>query len=260
MRKKLAALGLTAGLLGGGAAGFVLGHTGRLGRRDRLRRRHLDQREPTAAHGVRPTTTGWPPPWRPRHDGTITQAQADAVAAALQAARPGPGMRVGHLIADLDTAAQAIGIDADALHDALQDGQTLAEVAQANGVEPQTVSTRWSPPPSPASRDDVSAGRLSQDEADRLLADLESHITDLVNGVVPQGPPDGAPGFPGPMGAPGAGRVLPCPAPSTSRPELHRRAPDVPNLPAACPRPDRGGGTLASVARCSATRNRCSET
>jgi uncharacterized protein YidB (DUF937 family) len=39
----------------------------------------------------------------------------------------------------LRTAAQAIGIDASILRDALRDGQTIAEVAEANGVDPQTV-------------------------------------------------------------------------------------------------------------------------
>ena len=39
----------------------------------------------------------------------------------------------------LDTVATVIGIEADALRDALRDGQTLAEVAAANGVEAETL-------------------------------------------------------------------------------------------------------------------------
>ena len=214
MRKKLAALGLTAGLLGGGAAGFMLGTPVVSG-----------AETASSATATATAADGAPAPddWMASAlaplvtDGTITQAQADAVTAALQAARPGPGMRVGHLIADLDTAAQAIGIDTDALHDALQEGQTLAEVAQANGVDPQAVVDAMVAAARSRITEDVSAGRLSQDEADRLLADIESRITDLVNGVAPQGPPDGAPGFPGPMGAPGAGMgSFGGPAPSTS--------------------------------------------
>jgi len=88
-------------------------------------------------------------------------------------------------------------------------------VAQANGVDPQTVVDAMVAAARSRITEDVSAGRLSQDEADRILADLESRITDLVNGVAPQGPPDGAPGFPGPMGAPGAGRSV-FSVPSTS--------------------------------------------
>jgi uncharacterized protein YidB (DUF937 family) len=37
------------------------------------------------------------------------------------------------------TAAEAIGIDADELRAALRDGQTVAQVAEANGVDPQDV-------------------------------------------------------------------------------------------------------------------------
>lgn len=213
MRKKLAALGLTAGLLGGGAAGFLLGTP------------VVSGAETTTSGGTTATAADGsavaPDDWMSSAlaplvaDGTITQAQADAVTAALQAAHPGPGVRVGHMMADLDTAAQAIGIDADALRDALQGGQTLAEVAQANGVDPQTVIDALVAEAQARIADDVSAGRITQDDADQVLADLESHITDLVNGVAPQGPPDGGPSFSGPMAGPGGGRGV-FSAPSTS--------------------------------------------
>ena len=81
-------------------------------------------------------------------DGTLTPAQAEAVEDALREARPdrpfvhrhGPGGRgpLGMRI-DLDDAADVIGIDDDELFDALRDGQTIAEVAEANGVDPQEV-------------------------------------------------------------------------------------------------------------------------
>jgi hypothetical protein len=123
------------------------------------------------------------------------------------------------MIADLDSAAQAIGIDSDALRAALQSGQTLAEVAQANGVDPQTVIDALVASAQSRISDDVAAGRLSQDDADRLTTDLESHIRDLVNGVAPQGPPDGAPGVPGPIAGgagPGVGQGV-VPGPSTTQ-------------------------------------------
>jgi uncharacterized protein YidB (DUF937 family) len=41
--------------------------------------------------------------------------------------------------AAIRTAAEAIGIEADELRDALRDGQTIAQVAEANGVDPQDV-------------------------------------------------------------------------------------------------------------------------
>ena len=80
-------------------------------------------------------------------DGTLTQAQADAVAEALQAAKPerpfgggrhGPG-GLGFGRIGLDAAAEVIGIEEDDLRDALRDGTTLAELATQNGVEVQAV-------------------------------------------------------------------------------------------------------------------------
>jgi prolyl-tRNA editing enzyme YbaK/EbsC (Cys-tRNA(Pro) deacylase) len=41
--------------------------------------------------------------------------------------------------AAIRTAAEAIGIDVGELRAALRDGQTIAQVAEANGVEPQDV-------------------------------------------------------------------------------------------------------------------------
>lgn len=114
--------------------------------------------------------------------GTITQAKADAVAAALEAARPaegaegrphgGPGDRGGRgghgdhdrgpRAEGLAKAADVIGISVDALKTALMNGQTIAQVAQANGKSVDSV-------------------------IDALVADatanLRQRITDMVNGV-----------------------------------------------------------------------------
>jgi hypothetical protein len=112
-------------------------------------------------------------------DGTITTAERDTVIATLQAARPdheegegadgGRGGRGGrHLGEALDTAASVIGVTADELKTALQSGESIADVATANGVDPQTV-------------------------IDALVADatanLTQRITDMVNGVRPADAP-----------------------------------------------------------------------
>jgi polyhydroxyalkanoate synthesis regulator phasin len=123
-------------------------------------------------------------------DGTITQQQADAVDDALDAARPervhrhGPHWRAGGPFGGFfafEAAADAIGIDEEALRDALRDGQTIAEVAAANGVDAQTVIDAM-----------VAAAQERVDEAmanaDERLADLEERITDLVNEGWPDRP------------------------------------------------------------------------
>ena len=123
-------------------------------------------------------------------DGTLTSSQLDAVVAALEAARPmgdgegghghgGPGhkgqgqggARGGMRQEMLTAAADAIGITADDLKTAIEDGQTIAQIAEANGKSVQSV-------------------------IDALVAqattDLTQRITDMVNGVKPAAPTDAA--------------------------------------------------------------------
>ena len=116
-------------------------------------------------------------------DGTLTSSQLDAVVTALEAARPMGGGQEGgghdgqnHGGARgekrqerLTTAAEAIGITAEELKTAIEGGQTIAQVAEANGKTVQSV-------------------------IDALVAqattDLTQRITDMVNGVKPAAPAD----------------------------------------------------------------------
>jgi hypothetical protein len=120
-------------------------------------------------------------------DGTLTSSQLDAVVAALEAARPmgdgmgqhgrghgGPGMggdRGEKRQEMLTAAADAIGITADELKTAIEGGQTIAQIAEANGKSVQSV-------------------------IDALVAqattDLTQRITDMVNGVKPAAPTEAA--------------------------------------------------------------------
>ena len=112
--------------------------------------------------------------------GTLTSSQLDAVAAALEAARPmggghegrGHGGARGEKRQEMLTAAaDAIGITADELKTAIEGGQTIAQVAEANGKSVQSV-------------------------IDALVAqattDLTQRITDMVNGVKPAAPTEAA--------------------------------------------------------------------
>lgn len=113
-------------------------------------------------------------------DGTLTSTQVDAVVAALKAAGPMGDRSGDHAKGDhrgglrkemLTAAADAIGITADELKTAVQGGQTIAEVAQANGKTVQSVI-------------DALVAQAS--------SDLTERITDLVNGVRPAAPADEA--------------------------------------------------------------------
>ena len=110
--------------------------------------------------------------------------------------RGGPG---GHG-AGLDAAAKALGISAEDLRTALQDGSTIAEVAKDKGVDVQKVIDAMVAEAKAHLDEEVKAGDLTQDEADQRLADLTTRIGDLVQKGFPAGGP-GGPGMPG--GGPG---------------------------------------------------------
>ena len=71
-------------------------------------------------------------------DGIITQEQADAVAEAIADRGPRHG-RFGHRGMHAELIADTIGITTEDLRAELEDGQTIAEVATANGVDPASV-------------------------------------------------------------------------------------------------------------------------
>lgn len=110
----------------------------------------------------------------------------------------GPGHGMGF---DLAAAAKAIGISEDDLRSAVESGQTIAQVAQAHGVDPQTVVDAIVADAGAKIDAAVAAGRLTQQQAD----DQKSHLPDIASHIVndpkPQGPPPWA-GHPGNGGPP----------------------------------------------------------
>ncbi len=130
--------------------------------------------------------------------GTITQAQADAVIAALKADMPEHGQR-GKGGPGLDVAAQALGMSTDELHTALDGGQTLAQVASDKGVNVQVVIDALVASATNHINEEVTSGEITQAQADQKLADLSQHVTDQVNNPRPEGGPRGGHG---PKGAP----------------------------------------------------------
>jgi hypothetical protein len=199
MKKKMAAVALSAALLGGGAAGAAL-MSPTIASADSTT---SSSAATTAANGS-DSTHAKPGAWADDvfeklvSDGTITQAQADKVQAALDAARPegGPGGGPGGAGPGLEVAAKALGIDASALRTDLQSGKTIADVAKDKGVDVQTVIDALVTDMQSHLADGVSSGRLTQAQADQMKAHASERATALVNGERPDGPPPG-------MGAPG---------------------------------------------------------
>lgn len=108
---------------------------------------------------------------------SVSGAAEQAVAVAAHPG-PGPGAR-GH---GLGVAAEAIGIEADELLAALRDGQTIAEVAEANGVEAQAVVDALVADATARIDARVAAGDLDAERAEEIKANLPERMTALVNG------------------------------------------------------------------------------
>ncbi len=187
MHNRLAVLGLTAGLIGGGAAGLVFTSPGVAGAQ-------TDQTASTV-QAAADTSTRPSPADHFREalaplvtDGTITQAQADAVVAALEQAGPPRGSHGGRGAArGLTAAATAIGITVDELRTALIGGQTIAQVAEGKGVSVQAVIDAMVAEAKAHLDEHVADGDLTQAEADARLADITARIGEMVNSTRPIG-------------------------------------------------------------------------
>lgn len=128
-------------------------------------------------------------------DGTLTQEQADKVIEVLAAAGPmgGDGHRGGRhgggMMADgLQTVADTIGITTDELSTAIAGGQTIAQVAEANGSSAQAVIDALVAEVETHFAEEVASGEHTQADADARIAEATTRITDMVNnGGMPGG-------------------------------------------------------------------------
>ena len=82
---------------------------------------------------------------------------------------------------NLDEAADALGTAVDDLWSQLEDGQTLADIAKNNGVDQQKVIDTMTKGIKAHLDSQVKAGKITQAEADKRLAESTKRITDMVN-------------------------------------------------------------------------------
>jgi polyhydroxyalkanoate synthesis regulator phasin len=128
-------------------------------------------------------------------DGELTQEQADAVKERLEAEGApllggpflhGPGHHHGFGdFGGLGAAATYLGLTADELRERLEGGDTLADVAAAEGKTADGLVQAMVDAAEADIADAVEAGRLTQEQADEILADLPERIEGLVNGELP---------------------------------------------------------------------------
>jgi predicted DNA-binding protein (UPF0251 family) len=137
--------------------------------------------------------------------GRITKAEGDALKQRIKSndfpVVAGGRHGFGHFgfIGKLDAAANYLGLTDAQLRTELEGGKTLAQVAKDHGKSVDGLVTALVDAAKQKLDDAVRAGRLSQSQADQMLSDLRSRITDLVNGRFPSHHGDGdsfrRPGF-----------------------------------------------------------------
>jgi uncharacterized protein (DUF433 family) len=155
-------------------------------------------------------------------NGRLTQEDADAKIAQMEAdilerlesGEPvgplGPGgfdmpggPRGGKFLggAPFDALAEALGMTVDDLRQALADGQTIADLAAAKGVALEDVAGALVAAQAERLQQAVDNGRLTQEDADAKIAQMEANILEHLESGEPIGPL--GPGGPGRCGGPG---------------------------------------------------------
>jgi polyhydroxyalkanoate synthesis regulator phasin len=234
MKKKMAAAGLTAGLIAGAGAGLLLELSGNADATNNSQTAIVAPAGESAGGGTTGRSGANSPDrlqtiLQPLVDkGTITQAQADQVIAALQAAGP-TGGRTGGPTGDdgqglgghdgggrmgggrmgggrmgggmlpggggLEVVASTLGITTDQVMSGIQGGKTIAQLATDHGSSAQKVIDALVAAAKQHIDQEVTTGEITKDEATTKLADATARITDAVNHTTPDA--GGRGGFPG---------------------------------------------------------------
>jgi hypothetical protein len=143
--------------------------------------------------------------------GRLTKAEGDNIKQRIEAGDvplfagpggPGGGHHHGGPFGGLAAAASYVGLTQAQLRTQLESGKSLAGVAKAQGKSVDGLVRALVNDAKKKLDAAVAAGRLTQKQADSILSDLKSHVTDFVNGTRPPRPDGdgfrGGPRFEGP--------------------------------------------------------------
>lgn len=127
-------------------------------------------------------------------EGTIDQSQAEAVADTLAEALPRPHGPMGRGIEAIGEAADFLGLTQEELVAALRDGQTLADLAVANGSTADALTDHLVGLAEAHLDELVADGRITAEEKADMLEHMTERITASVNGEIER-PFMGGPGM-----------------------------------------------------------------
>jgi len=138
-----------------------------------------DAASPSPATPNAPTASGNPPA-----DGDARGPDGDHRGPGKDGDYRGPG-GFGHneAVSDASVVAKAIGITEADLNTALQNGQTIADVAKANNVDTQKVIDALVQDGLDELAAKVTAGTITQAQADAMKDQVTQRATDQVNGT-----------------------------------------------------------------------------
>jgi phenylpyruvate tautomerase PptA (4-oxalocrotonate tautomerase family) len=141
-------------------------------------------------------------------EGTIDQSQAEAVADTLAASMPDfPGGRMDRALEAVRETADFLGLTPEEVVVAVRDGQTLAEIAVAQGQTAEALIAHLSTLAAEHLNQLVADGRITEEQQADMVANMTDRITDLVNGRIDR-PMMGGPGMGRPRGMGGDGSCM----------------------------------------------------
>jgi hypothetical protein len=135
-------------------------------------------------------------------DGKLTESEAERLKERVEEGHnlfPIGGARPfirHHVKMELvEATAEVLGIEVSDVRDGIADGQTLAEIANANGMDTDAFKTALLANVKATLDEKVASEDITQDQADALYERLSNNIDDIINHEPPDFPGDGP--FPG---------------------------------------------------------------
>ena len=133
-------------------------------------------------------------------DGTLTEDQAAQIRERVESGESffGAFGRRGHQMHQRGggfhagaNIAEFIGIEAEALREAIEGGQSVVQVAEANGVSEQELTGFLLGEIEAKLAEAVESGRIDQAKADEVLANAADKISECINREGPREKPEG---------------------------------------------------------------------